>query len=116
MNESTIELFMHAQVKAWNAGDKQGFFAAYRAVAPAGLQIEYVGRSPMADGWPILESMWAQQNAKIEIEEVALIINGNELACHNRNQVRGQALAIDTIELYHFDRDRLTVRYFIRQP
>ena len=47
---------------------------------------------------------------------MALIINGNEVACHNRNKVRGSALAIETIELYHFDNGRLTVRYFIRQP
>lgn len=116
METSTIEHFLHAQVRAWNAGDKEGFFDAYRAAAPAGLQIEYVGRGPAGDGWPVLEGMWAQQSAKIEIEEVALIINGSEAACHNRNKVRGSALAIETIELYHFDNGRLTVRYFIRQP
>ena len=116
MEKTTIEYFLHAQVRAWNAGDKEGFFAAYRSVAPQGLQIEYVGRGPATEGWPVLEGMWTQQSAKIEIEEVALIINGNEVACHNRNKVRGSALAIETIELYHFDNGRLTVRYFIRQP
>jgi hypothetical protein len=47
---------------------------------------------------------------------VALIINGSEVACHNRNKVRGNSLTIETIELYHFDNGRLTVRYFIHQP
>ncbi|MDP2005381.1 MAG: nuclear transport factor 2 family protein [Rubrivivax sp.] len=116
MDKATIENFLHAQVRAWNAGDKDAFFAAYRAVAPNGLQIEYVGRGPAADGWPVLEGMWAAQSAKIAIEEVALIVNGDEAACHNRNQVRGTAIAIETIELYRFDVGHVNVRYFIRQP
>lgn len=115
MNKQEIEHFLHTQVNAWNAGDKEGFFAAYAQAAPKGLQIEYVGR-PMSDGWPVLESMWAQQSAKIEIEEVLMIINGDEAACHNRNKVRGTAMAIETIELYSFDAGRVVVRYFIQQP
>ena len=72
MDKTAIEAFLHAQVAAWNAGDKAGFFAAYRDAAPQGLAIEYVGRGPASDGWPVLEGMWAQQSAKIEIEELAL--------------------------------------------
>lgn len=116
MDSATIEQFLHAQVAAWNNGDKQAFLAAYRSVAPAGLQIEYVGRAPASDGWPVLEGMWAQQSAKIEIEEVAAIVNGSEAACHNRNKLRGTAVAIETIELYRFEAGRLAVRYFIRPP
>ena len=50
------------------------------------------------------------------VPSVAMIINGQEVACHNLNKVRGTTLAIETIELYHFDAGRLLVRYFIRQP
>jgi hypothetical protein len=60
--------------------------------------------------------MWAQQSSKIQIEEVVAIANGSEVACHNRNLVRGTALAVETIELYRFDDGHLTVRYFVRQP
>ena len=60
--------------------------------------------------------MWAQQSAKIEIEEVLLVVNGNEAACHARNKARGTAVAVETIETYCFDAGRLSVRYFIRQP
>ncbi|UZG46057.1 nuclear transport factor 2 family protein [Caldimonas thermodepolymerans] len=116
MDNTVIEKFLHTQVQAWNAGDKEAFFAAYRAVAPRGLQIEYVGRGPVTDGWSVLENMWAAQNAKIAIEEVALIVNGSEAACHNRNKVRGTAIAIETIELYRFEDGRLQVRYFVKQP
>lgn len=115
MDKADIEDFLHAQVAAWNAGDKIAFFAAYQLAAPKGLEIEYVGR-PAGDGWPVLEGMWAQQSAKIEIEEVVAIVNGTEAACHNRNKVRGTTIAIDTIEIYRFEGGRLTVRYFIKQP
>jgi len=115
IDPNAIEHFVHTQIACWNAADKEGFLAAYRAVAPGGLTIEYVGR-PATDGWLVLERMWAQQNAKIEIEELAVIVNGNEAACHNRNKVKGTAMAIDTIELYRFDEGGgLAVRYFVRQ-
>jgi hypothetical protein len=114
MDKTAIEKFLHAQTKAWNDGDKGAFFAAYSAIAPSGIEIEYVGQ-PVGDGWPILESMWAQQSAKIQIEEVALIVKGNEAACHNRNWVRGTQNWIESIELYRFDSGRLQARYFIKQ-
>ena len=116
ITREAIETFLHGQVSAWNANDKDAFLDHYRRLAPGGLSIEYVGRS-LGDGWPVLEGMWQQQNAKIEIEEVTAIINGNEVACHNRNKVKGSTVAIDTIELYSFgEGGQLSVRYFIRQP
>ena len=114
MTKATIEQFLHAQAKAWNDGDKGAFLAAYSAVAPNGIEIEYVGRS-IGDGWPILESMWVQQNAKIQVESVVTIVNANEAACHNRNRIRGTEKWIETIELYRFELGRLQVRYFIAQ-
>lgn len=113
MDTDAIRRLLHTQAACWNAGDKAGFLSAYREAAPAGLTIEYVGQ-PASDGWPVLDAMWARQNAAIAIEEVALIVNGNEAACHNRNLVRGTERAIETIELYRFDGEgRLHVRYFI---
>jgi hypothetical protein len=116
MEKPTIEDFLHAQVQAWNAGDREAFFAAYRSVAPQGLTIEYVGRTAPADGWPILANMWATQSAKVEIEEVVLIVNGLEATGHMRNKVRGTAMVIETIEFYRFNAGHLAVRYFIRKP
>lgn len=115
MDTSALNTFVHAQVQAWNAGDKALFFALYRGAAPQGLTVEYVGR-PATDGWAVLDGMWAAQNAKIEVEEVLAIVAGNEAACHNRNKVRGTAVAIETLELYRFDNGHLTVRYFIQPP
>jgi len=115
MEARTIQAFLHEQVRAWNAGDRSAFFDAYRSVSPQGLQIEYVGRGPATEGLLVLEAMWTQQNAKIEIEEVVAIVNGSDAACHNRNKVRGRSMAIETIELYRFDEGKLSVRYFIKQ-
>ena len=115
VDAEAIRHFLPAQVACWNAGDKAGFLSAYREAAPGGLSIEYVGR-PASDGWPVLEAMWERQNAAIAIEEVALIVSGNEAACHNRNLVKGTGREIRTIELYRFGEDgRLSVRYFIGQ-
>jgi hypothetical protein len=114
MNKTAIEQFLHAQAKAWNDGDKGAFFGAYSAAAPGGIEIEYAGQ-PASDGWAILEKMWAQQNAKIRIEELVAIVNANEAACHNRNWVRGTQNWIETIELYRFHVGRLQVRYFIQK-
>jgi hypothetical protein len=114
MHKTAIEQFLHAQAKAWNDGDKSGFFGAYSAAAPNGIEIEYVGQ-PAGDGRAILEAMWGQQNAKIQIEEIVAIVNANEAACHNRNWVRGTDKWIETIELYRFDSGRLQVRYFIKR-
>jgi hypothetical protein len=114
MNKAAIEQFLHGQTKAWNDGDKGAFFAAYGAVAPEGIEIEYVGQ-PAGEGWAILEAMWLRQNAKIQIEEVVAIVNADEAACHNRNWVRGTQNWIETIEVYRFLAGRLRVRYFIQK-
>jgi len=115
-DKTQIEEFLHGQIACWNAGDKDGFFQWYRRMAENSLTIEYVGKQS-GDGWGVLENMWEQNQAKIEIEEVAMIANGNEVACHNRNKVRGADIAIDTIEIYRFDADGdVYVRYFVKQP
>ena len=114
MDKDVIEAFLHEQTEHWNAGDKPAFLAAYRRMAPLALSIEYVGRPPQ-DGWPVLEQMWEQQQAKIRVEPVHKIVNGNEAACHIRNVIIGTARAIETIELFRFEEGRLFVRYFIQQ-
>ena len=111
-SQQDIESFLHGQIAAWNAGDKEAFFGCYRAAAPRGLTIDYVGKPPR-DGWEILETMWAEQIDKIEIEVIKTVINGVEAACHHYNNVRGTDMTIETIETYSFDDGRLAIRYFI---
>lgn len=115
MDTKDIEGFVHEQIAAWNTGDKDAFFNAYRRVAPKGFTIEYVGKMT-GDGWPILENMWNQQQAKFEVEEAVCIPCGNEVACHNLNKLRDGSMVLHTIETYRVEQGQLFVRYFIKQP
>ena len=60
--------------------------------------------------------MWEQSHEKIEVEEVLLIAAGDEVACHNKNNIRGTGQAIETVELYKLLSGCLSVRYFIKAP
>lgn len=113
MDSTRIAQFLASQIAHWNAGDKEGLFADYRAVASKGLRIDYVGRGE-SDGWPILEKMWERQPT-IRAVPLVKIINGNEAACHVRNEFIGTDRAVHTIELFRFEEDVLFIRYFIQQ-
>ena len=106
--------FLHGQVDCWNAGDKEAFFAHYRAMAPNGLSIEYVGQPSQNDAWLVLEAMWAQQNARMRIEVASCIVNGSEAACHHRNLLRDADGGVETIEVYRFGNGTLDIRYFVQ--
>ena len=112
ISKEQIEHFLHGQLEAWNARDKEKFFAHYKAVSPKGLSIDYVGEPPR-DPWDILEVMWTEQNHKIDVEAKKVIINGTEAACFHFNHVIGAGFAIETIEIYSFGEGTLSVRYFI---
>lgn len=114
-DSKTITAFIHEQVKAWNRRDKEAFFAAYRKIAVGTLTIEYVGRSAPSDGWAVLEQMWENTNAIVDIEEVLLSVNGSEAACHNINHMPSRNMEIHTVELYAFHGDDVNIRYFINQ-
>jgi hypothetical protein len=113
---ATIEHFMRGQVQCWNAHDKSGMLAHYRAVAAQNLVIEYVGRDEQADGWLVIEEMYDKHNAQFRLEVVTTIINGNEAAAHHRNCIIGTDLVIESIETYRFTPGGLHVRYFLKPP
>lgn len=108
-----LEHFLHGQIDCWNSGDREGFFALYRNIAPKGLSLEYVGL-PQGDAWAMLEQMWDKSQANIRIEVLCSIISGNEAACHHRNNRLSGENGTETIELYKIDDGHLTARYFIR--
>lgn len=112
LDTQAIEHFLHGQIECWNSGDKAGFLAHYRKIAPNGLTIEYVGY-PLRDPWLVLEEMWEQQQANIRIEVAKAIINGNEAACHHLNNRLSGEPGTETIEVYKFAEGKMSVRYFI---
>jgi hypothetical protein len=114
LDKQAIEDFLHGQVDCWNRGDREGFFAHYRRVAPDGLSIEYVGQ-PILGSWALLEGMWTQQQPRVRVQVRQCIVSGNEAACHHLNAYREQEGGVETIELYRFEAGTLSIRYFIGQ-
>ncbi len=111
-DEHAIGRFLHGQVDAWNASDRESFFVHYRDASQGNLTIDYVGQPPR-DPWPSLDVMWRDQNAKFHIEVHKKLICGVEAACCHANIARDGTFSIPTIELFHFFPDRLHIRYFI---
>jgi hypothetical protein len=111
-----IQRFKSGQVRCWNDHDKAGLLALSREMAPAQLDIEYVGRAEQADGWLVIEEMYDKHNHQFRLEVVNTIINGNEAAVHHRNCIVGSSQVIESIETYWFGPGTLHVRYFLQPP
>ncbi|MDP2165348.1 MAG: nuclear transport factor 2 family protein [Hydrogenophaga sp.] len=116
INPEQIERFMSGQVRCWNNHNKPGLLALYREMAPAELNIEYVGRAQQADGWLVIEEMFDKHNHQFRLEVVNTIINGSEAAVHHRNCIVGTSQVIESIETYRFGPGTLHVRYFLQPP
>ena len=117
VNTDAIERFMKGQVACWNAHDKAGFLAHYKAVAPDRLVIDYAGRPDIdADGWLVIEDMYDQHNAHCRLEVVETIYNGNDVAAHHRNIIESAGVVIESIETYRFSPGTLHVCYFLKPP
>jgi hypothetical protein len=107
-----IRHFLHAQVKHWNAVEKDEMFALYHQIVPGKLTIEYVGR-PVLEGWKALEDMWNGLHGKVHIDVHEVMVTGNEAACYHHNTTIGAGTPPrPSIELYRFDGDDLAIRYF----
>ncbi len=114
LSESEIEEFIQGQVKAWNARDKPKFIGYYKSVTPGSLKIEYANRPIEGNGWAVLEQMWESSNNIVDIDVIKTIINGNEAICYHINRMPSRNLDIHTMEIYHFDGQDLSVKYFIK--
>lgn len=116
LTPDSIHAFMNGQIEAWNAKDREAFLGWYRKMAPDSLVIEFAGRTESRDGWAVIEEMFDKHNAKMHLEVVDTIINGNDVAVRHRNCVTGTDLFIDSIETYRFAPGKLSVCYFLRAP
>ncbi|MDX1505085.1 MAG: hypothetical protein R3221_05180 [Spongiibacter sp.] len=113
-DDDKLAHFLHHQIDCWNKGDKEGFLASYREIAPKGLSIEYVGMAA-GDPWQMLEGMW-QAQASVKIEVLECIQIGNKSASHHRNVLADGSISSETIELYTLSEGRLESRIFIQRP
>jgi hypothetical protein len=106
-----IRAFLIANIELWNAKDRGGHTDLYRAAAPNGLIIEYVGQ-PIGDGWATFNHMWDTYNGLFHVDIGEIFVNGNEGACLYHNVLVADGKSNPTIEIYRFDQGKLHVRYF----
>jgi hypothetical protein len=107
-----IRSFLHQQVELWNAGKTAEMIAAYRAIVPGKLSIEYIGIPPL-EGWAALDDMCKRWAGKVRIDVKEVMVTGHEAACYHHNTTIGDGTPPrPSIELYKFDGDDLSIRYF----
>lgn len=113
-DEAAIRRFLFNQVDHWNAARKPEFLAAYRAIAPAGVTIEYVGKKTFEGeaAWGALNQMWDAYAAEVRQQLTECIVNGGEAACVYRNLRPAAATLGAGVEIYAFGGGKLHVRIF----
>jgi hypothetical protein len=110
-----IRDFLLEQSGLWNAGDKEGFFAAYERFTPAGFDIEFPVGAPPHPGREMLEQLWAgyQKDVTLRYRHVC-VTDSNEAAISvgNERVVDGRTSVNNSLEFYSFDDAGMHVRYF----
>lgn len=115
-NAIAIATFLRRQYALWNEGKWNELLALFRAMAPQGFTIEYVG-TPAQDGWKALDVIWKEHGAHTQIEVKELLVNGQEAAVYALNHHKQADGSIETrpsIEIYRFANGTLQTRYFYR--
>jgi hypothetical protein len=108
-----IETFVKEMLDTWNDGDREGFLDIYRRLSPNGFSIEMRVGQPVA-GFEALEQLADGYIGKVKVENLKLIINGNEAAAVMRNagEFDGRQDVHESIEIYQFGDGTMHVRYF----
>jgi hypothetical protein len=114
VTQDVIESFFTEMLDAWNANDREGFLAIYKRFSPNGFILENpVGTAPT--GFEGFEQMADQYQGKVQVENLKLIVNGDEAAAVMRNvgTIDGHSFVHESIEIYRFGADgTMHVRYF----
>jgi hypothetical protein len=107
--------FLRKQYQLWNEGKRTELVELFRAIAPKGFTVEYVGY-PAQDGWKALDDIWDEHGGTTRIEVLEILANGHEVAVYAHNHHGGRdGQHINTrpsIELYEFGAGTLRARYF----
>jgi len=109
-------------VALWNAGDKEGWIANWRAVAPGDFRmLDPVGTPEKRgfehcclDSWDLF-----QGRVRFRIPDGCLFVNGNEVAWLLENQIttEGKTSLARSIETYRFEPDgSVLIRTYYRVP
>ncbi|KMS57038.1 MULTISPECIES: nuclear transport factor 2 family protein [Sphingobium] len=110
-----IRGFIVESIQLWNAGDKDGFMALYKDMAPGGFRFENPVGTGVQEGWDALLKMWDDYAAIVQIEILHLIVNGSEAMAMmaNKADMGGRPAIRYSGETYHFYQDgSFHARYF----
>jgi hypothetical protein len=117
-----LKAWAHGYVALWNAGDREGWAANWRKVAPGEFSmLDPVGtpektgfRHCALDSWDLF-----QPSVRFRIADGALFICGNEVAwlLENHFQRDGAAAVALSIETYRFGSDgSVVIRTYYKVP
>jgi hypothetical protein len=114
LTPDSLRRFIIDQAECWNAGRKDDFLALYRELTPAGLTVEYVGKSTMTGeaAWAALDAMWTGYAHQVRIQPVEIIVSGSDVACYYRNLWTAPGTLSTGIETYSIQDGRVHVRIF----
>lgn len=110
-----IRSFLVQQGELWNSGDRDGFVAAYREIAPAGFSMEFPVGTPVHGGWDALDALWRdyQGSIKVSYPIIAVADNGEAAVLEQiEAQADGAVVTRHSIHSYVFADDAMLVRYF----
>jgi len=111
VSKQDIENFITNQYRLWSENRIDEMMDLFRAIAPNGFTIQYVG-APEVEGEKAMADMIAEYAGKIRTNLVRLLINGNEAATVVDNIRNDTEQVIPSIETYRFENGKMYVRYF----
>lgn len=109
-------------VALWNAGDKEGWVANWKSVAPGDFRMLDPVGTPQKTGFAACAlDPWDlfQGRVRFKIADGCLFINGNEVAwlLENQMKVDGKEMLGRSIETYRFEDDgSVVVRTYYKVP
>jgi hypothetical protein len=110
-----IGAFLLRQGELWNDGDREGFLAAYHAIAPQGFDVEYPVGTPVRSGWQELEELWANYNGLMRLSYEHLCTSSTGEAAvleHVSGEAEGVPFRRSSVHTYVVDGEGIHIRYF----
>jgi hypothetical protein len=117
-----LRQFAKDYVALWNAHDREGWVANWRAVAPGEFRmLDPVGTPEKRGFKACAEDPWELFNARVHFQhhDRIVLVNGNELAwvLENHLRVDGRTVIGISIETFRFEEDgSVMIRTWYRVP
>ena len=115
IDHEQVREFLHQQGEQWNKGDREGFDASYRAIAPNGFRIELPLGQPPKDGPAMMDRLWTGFQGKMYMTYPVIAFGGDgEFAVIEEvaKPVDGTVNTHHTIHAYTVRDGEMMIRYF----